>query len=35
MIRSRDHDLAQRFKENFAKFTDRATQDVIDAGARV
>ena len=31
----RYHDLAQRFKENFAKFADETTQDVIDAGPKV
>jgi len=31
----RYRDLAQRFKENFAKFADGATQDVIDAGPKV
>ena len=31
----RYRDLAQRFKENFAKFTDGTTQDVIDAGPKV
>jgi phosphoenolpyruvate carboxykinase (ATP) len=31
----RYRDLAQRFKENFAKFTDGVTQDVIDAGPKV
>lgn len=31
----RYRDLAQRFKENFAKFTDGVTPDVIDAGPKV
>jgi phosphoenolpyruvate carboxykinase (ATP) len=31
----RYRDLAQRFKENFAKFTDATTQDVIDAGPKI
>jgi phosphoenolpyruvate carboxykinase (ATP) len=31
----RYRDLAQRFKENFAKFTDGTTQDVIDAGPKL
>jgi phosphoenolpyruvate carboxykinase (ATP) len=31
----RYRDLAQRFKENFAKFTDGVTQDVIDAGPKI
>ena len=31
----RYRDLAQRFKENFAKFTDGTPQEVIDAGPKV
>jgi phosphoenolpyruvate carboxykinase (ATP) len=31
----RYRDLAQRFIENFAKFADGTTQDVIDAGPKV
>jgi phosphoenolpyruvate carboxykinase (ATP) len=28
-------DLAMRFKQNFAKFTDGTPQEVIDAGPKV
>ena len=31
----RYRDLAMRFKENFAKFTDNTPQEVVDAGPRV
>ena len=31
----RYRDLAQRFKDNFAKFADGTTQDVLDAGPKV